>query len=127
MRATGLRIHPDGLHVTVYLPAATSRNTVTDVTENPRVAILVSQPLSHRSFQIKGAVTQVAQAPDDARAFIEEYLAGFARVLETIGMPYEVVMMLSHWPSLALEVRLSELYLQTPGPGAGARLSGPQS
>ena len=110
----------------MYLPTATSRNTVTDVTENPRVAILVSQPLSHRSLQLKGAVMRLGPAPDDARPFIEAYLSSFARVLETVGMPYEVVMMISHWPSVALELRLDELYLQTPGPGAGTRLSGPQ-
>lgn len=124
LRATGVRIHADRRHATVYLPEVTSRNTVTDVTANPRVAVLVSQPLDHRSFQMKGRVTRVGPAPDDAQAFVEDYLAGFARVLEVVGMPYEVVTNLSHWPSVALEFSLDELYLQTPGPGAGARLTG---
>jgi len=124
LRATGVRVHADRCHATVYLPAVTSRNTVTDVTANPRVALLVSQPLDHRSFQMKGRVTRVGPAPSDDQAFIEEYLAGFARVLEVVGMPYEVVTNLSHWPSVALEFSLDELYLQTPGPGAGARLTG---
>lgn len=124
-RATGVRIHPDRCHATVYLPEVTSRNTVTHVAVNPRVAVLVSQPLDHRSFQMKGSVVRVAPAPSEALAFIEAYLASFARVLETVGMPYEVVTNLSHWPSVALELQLEELFLQTPGPGAGARLSGP--
>jgi hypothetical protein len=124
LRATGVRVHDDHRHVTLYLPEVTSRNTVTDVAANPRVAVLASQPLDHRSFQLKGAVTRVGPAPDEARPLVEEYLAGFARVLELVGMPYEVVANLSHWPSVALEFRVEELYLQTPGPGAGARLSG---
>jgi len=125
LRATGVRVHDDRRHATVYLPAVTSRNTVTDVAANPRVAVLVSQPLDHRSFQMKGTVTRVGPAPPEAQAFIEEYLAGFARVLEVVGMPYEVVTNLSHWPSVALEFSVDDLYLQTPGPGAGARLAGP--
>ncbi|MDB4987279.1 MAG: hypothetical protein JWN04_2457 [Myxococcaceae bacterium] len=124
LRATGMRIHEDGRHVTVYLPEVTSRNTVTDVAANPRVALLLSQPLTHHSFQLKGAVTRVEPAAEADRALIEDYLAGFARVLEVVGMPTEMVMMISHWPSIALEFRIDELYLQTPGPGAGARLSG---
>ncbi|MDB4971826.1 MAG: hypothetical protein JWN48_167 [Myxococcaceae bacterium] len=124
LRATGLRVHEDGNHVTVYLPEVTSRNTVTDVTANPRVAVLLSQPLTHRSFQLKGVVTKLGPAPEEALPLVEEYLSGFARVLETVGMPYEVVTMISHWPSIALEVQVEEVFLQTPGPGAGARISG---
>jgi len=124
LRATGMRIHDDRRHATVYLPAVTSRNTVTDVAVNPRVAVLASLPLDHRSLQLKGAVTRVGTAPGEAQPFIEEYLAGFGRVLEVVGMPYEVITNLSHWPSVALEFSVDELYVQTPGPGAGARLTG---
>lgn len=124
MRAVGLQLHDDRRHATVYLPEVTSRHTVTDVAVNPRVAVLVSHPLDHRSFQMKGQVTKVSPASEGERAHVERYLERFARQLETVGMPYEVVGMLSHWPALALEFSVEELYLQTPGPGAGQRLSG---
>jgi hypothetical protein len=124
MRAVGLQIHDDRRHATVYLPEVTSRHTVTDVAVNPRVAVLVSQPLDHRSFQMKGAVIKVAPADEDARAVVEAYLAQFGRQLETVGMPFEVLNMLSRWPAVALELSIDELFLQTPGPGAGQRLAG---
>jgi hypothetical protein len=121
-RATGLHIHEDGSRATVYLPEVTSRHTVSDVAVNPRVALLVSQPLSLTSFQLKGAVLSVGLAPEAARPLVEEYLSSFAHVLEAVGMPFEVVTMLSHWPSIALELSIDELYVQTPGPGAGSPL-----
>jgi len=127
MRATGLRFHDDDVHVTVYLPEVTSRNTVTDVAVNPRVAVLMSHPLTHRSFQLKGTMVSLGAAPDSEQPFVEAYLSTFAHVLEHVGMPYEVVTMISHWPSIALVMRVEAVYLQTPGPGAGAQLLGPNS
>jgi hypothetical protein len=124
MRAVGLQIHDDHRHATVYLAEVTSHHTVTNVAVNPRVAVFVSQPLDHRSFQMKGPVTQVSPANDAARAHVEAYLVRFGRQLELMGMPFEVVTMLSHWPAVALEFAVDELFLQTPGPGAGQRLAG---
>ncbi|HEY6878909.1 MAG TPA: pyridoxamine 5'-phosphate oxidase family protein [Polyangiales bacterium] len=123
-RAVGLRIHDDRRHATVYLPEVTARHTVTDVAVNPRLAVMVSQPLDHKAFQMKGDVRKVSAAAETERELIETYLSLFGRRLEVVGMPYEVVTMLSHWPAVALEFSIEGLYLQTPGPGAGQRLSG---
>jgi hypothetical protein len=124
MRAVGIQVHEDRAHATVFLPEVTSRHTVTDVALNPRVAVLVSQPLDHKSLQIKGAVIEVAPATDAQREQVETYLSRFGRTLEAVGMPYEVVTMISHWPAVGLVLSIDELYLQTPGPGAGQRWSG---
>lgn len=124
VRAVGLRIHNNRRHATVYLPEVTARHTVADVAVNPRVAVMASQPLDHKSLQMKGVVSKVAPAAESDRAYVETYLSLFGRRLEVVGMPYEVVTMLSHWPAIALAFSIDELYLQTPGPGAGQRLSG---
>lgn len=124
MRAMGLWLHPDRQRLTVYLPEATSQATLQNVRENPRLALIGSWPLTHRSYQIKGTVTQVAPAEESARPILDRYLAEFGDVLEKIGMPTEVVTLLSHWPSVAVELRIEELYEATPGPGAGSKLGG---
>ncbi len=124
MRAMGLRIHDDRRHATVYLPEVTSRHTVTDVAVNPRVAVTASQPVDHKSFQMKGRVTKVSPATEAERAYVEGYLESYGRRLEAVGFPFDVVSMLSHWPAIALELQVEELFLQTPGPGAGQRLAG---
>lgn len=122
MRATGLWVAPDRTTATVYLPEQLSRHTVTNVRHNARAAVYASYPLDHRSYQIKGPVIEVAPAPDSARALIETYLETWASVLEVIGMPSEMARMLTHWPSIGLTLRIDELYLQTPGPGAGVAM-----
>jgi hypothetical protein len=123
-RAVGLQVHDDRRHATVYLPEVTAQHPVTNVAVNARVAVLVSQPVDHRSFQIKGSVIKVSPAQDDERARIEAYLTTFGRCLNSVGMPFELTHMLSHWPAIALELALEELFLQSPGPGAGQRLAG---
>ena len=125
MRAVGLRVHPDRTRVTVYLPETTSQRTRSNLLVNARIAVLASYPLDHRSLQLKGAVVRVTLAEEAARPTIEAYLETFSSVLEVVGMPPEIVRMISHWPAFAVEFEVQELFVQTPGPGAGAPLSGP--
>jgi hypothetical protein len=125
VRAVGIRLHGDRQRATVYLPEATATNTLSNLRENPRIAVLTSYPLDHRSLQLKGPVHAITPAADSERGFIEAYLSTFARVLEVIGMPYEVITMVTHWPALAIDFGVEELFVQTPGPGAGAKLEGP--
>ena len=123
-RAVGLLIHDDRATATVYLPEVTSALAMVHLRENMRIAVVASYPLDHRSLQLKGRVTAIAPAVAAQRPFIERYLEAFSGVLEQVGMPPEVVRLLSHWPSVAVTFAVDELYDQTPGPGAGARLLG---
>jgi hypothetical protein len=125
MRAVGLRVHPDRGRATIYLPGATSAATRANLLVNARIALLASYPLDHRSLQLKGRVVRVDVADDAVHPLIEAYLQTFASVLEVVGMPPEVVRMVAHWPSFAVEFEVEELYQQTPGPGAGLPLVGP--
>ncbi|MET0287043.1 MAG: pyridoxamine 5'-phosphate oxidase family protein, partial [Polyangiales bacterium] len=94
MRAVGLQVHDDRRHATVYLPEVTAQHTVTNVAVNPRVALFVSQPIDHRSLQLKGSVIKVSPASDGERPRIEAYVAQFGRGLNSVGMPFELSNML---------------------------------
>jgi hypothetical protein len=124
MRAVGLRVHPDRATATIYLPEATSQGTRANLLVNARIAVLASYPLDHRSLQLKGGVKRVTLAEEGALPAIQAYLETFASVLEVVGMPPELVRMVSHWPAFAVEFHVEELFQQTPGPGAGAPLLG---
>jgi len=124
MRVVALRVHGDRRHATVYLPESTSLTTRAQLLVNARIALLASYPLDHRSLQLKGTVKRVGLAEPSALPTIEAYLETFASVLEVVGMPPELVRMVSHWPAFAVELEIEELFVQTPGPGAGNRLAG---
>jgi hypothetical protein len=118
-RAVGARVHDDGSTLTVWLPVATSQAIVTDLATNPRIAIAMSEPISHETIQIKGRTCAVRLAGSDERNIVSQQMERLADVLEQLGMPRRVTSRISRWPAFAIDVSVDEVYDQTPGPRAG--------
>jgi hypothetical protein len=118
-------VWPGASQLTVYLAAATSGACVADLRENGRLAVTFSWPATHRTVQIKGSVREVREATQEERAFIEEYRERFAQGLAPAGLPLRLTRRLHCWPAFAVDVDIDAVFGQTPGPGAGARMSGP--
>lgn len=121
-RATGILLGADGASLTVFVPDATGRRALVNLRSDPRVAITCSHPASHLTFQLKGRVTAVRRAKGPDRDVIERYRSAFSGQLEEVGISPEVSSRLSGWPAHAIEVTVTEIFEQTPGPGAGERL-----
>ena len=111
---------PDTL--TLYLPAATAHEALTNIAATRRIAVAASLPLSHRSVQVKGVTHGVSLAPDSDEAFVREQWRQFSEVLFEIGMQRSVLQRVAHWPAFAVEMSIEEVFDQTPGPNAGAPL-----
>jgi hypothetical protein len=123
MRALGARVSQDRASVTVFVPEASARAILANLAANGRVAVAFSRPLDHRSIQIKGACLGTRPASADDRGVQERYRAAYFEQLHAVGVPRAVARRIAWWPSVAVDVRVTELYEQTPGPGAGRRLS----
>jgi hypothetical protein len=123
MRALGARISQDRTSVTVFLPEATARATLANLAANGRIAVAFSRPLDHRSIQIKGACLGTRLASHDDRGTQERYRAAYFEQLHAVGVPRSVARRIAWWPSVAVDVAVTELFEQTPGPAAGRRLS----
>ena len=121
-RAVGLRSDDELATVTVFVPTATSRDTIANVAATRRLAIVTTHPISHCATQLKGIVERTRPAREDEEPFIVEHFGGFGAVLNAIGYPLRVTRTVCHWPALALEMRVDEIYEQSPGPKAGTRL-----
>ncbi|HEY0142852.1 MAG TPA: hypothetical protein VGF48_18270 [Thermoanaerobaculia bacterium] len=108
--------------VTVYLPVATSQETLANVATTRRVAILCTNPLDHLSIQMKGLSRGVRVANDSELTLVKERLEQWADALDTIGVPRRVTRGTAHWPAFAIDVSVEEVFDQTPGPKAGNAL-----
>jgi hypothetical protein len=119
-------VHEDRRTVTVFVPTARAARILPHLEANGRIALGIAQA-SHEAYQLKG--TYLATRPTDAAdlARQEAYRkALFADALKA-GYPAEIARPLTlgfaYTPSIAITFRADEVFLQTPGPDAGSRLS----
>ena len=107
---------------TVYVPIATSRDTLCNLATTRRIAVVVTRPVEHISIQLKGTSRTARLARDDEEAFVRSRLDGLADVLDRIGVPRRVTRSFAYWPAFAIEMDVDQIFEQTPGPRAGTRL-----
>jgi hypothetical protein len=121
-RAIALATSDGAATVTVYVPLATSHDVLRNIATTRRVAITSTNPLDHCSTQLKGVSLDARLAREDEAAFVRARRDAFADSLDAIGIPRRVTQNVNCWPSFAVTVRVDEIFDQTPGPNAGARL-----
>lgn len=111
---------PDQLKtVTVYVPMATSRDVLANVAATKKLAIVGTYPPDHSAMQLKGTTTAVRLATDDEAEFLNYRLEKFVEVLHAIGIPRRLSRAVNHWPAFAIDMKVEEIFDQTPGPKAG--------
>jgi hypothetical protein len=108
--------------VTVYIPVATGQQAIANIATTRRIAVVSSEPISHRAVQFKGVSRSVRLARADEAKLIEDRMAAFSDVLDRLGVPQRVVWSMTHWPAFAVEIAVEEIFDQTPGPKAGGRV-----
>lgn len=121
-RVSAVTVDADGCHVTAYVPRVAVGRVLADVEANGLAALVFVRPTDDRAVQVKGVfVGSRAAATRERRALMTQW-EGFRRSLERIGIPRALTDAWAVWPSVALRVRVTDLFNQTPGPGAGAPL-----
>jgi hypothetical protein len=122
-RGAGARVRAPERIVTIYLPEAVAAPTVANVGANGRIAVTFSRPLTHYSIQIKGTCHGSRPGTEEDRSVQLRYRAAYAEQLQAVGLPRAATARLAWWPSVALDVAVHDLFVQTPGPNAGRRLA----
>ena len=122
MRAIAVAVEPDREHLVVYVADATSKRTLSDVQENPRLAVTFEKPTSHRGLQIKGTVVEVRPGPGKAPADVLRQREGFVAELAAVGLSPRLTHGLALEPFHEIRVRIEAVFVQTPGPGAGRQV-----
>jgi len=123
LRAVGTRVVADGAEVVVYVPEATGARTLANLADNGRVSLCCARIADHVTIQVKGRALAVEAASDEDRARIDRYRRALAENLAFIGLPLRLGLRLAHWPARAVRFAVDEVFLATPGPGAGAPLA----
>ena len=122
-RVTALLVEPDGLHVVAFVPTVAGGPILADLRTNGQVALVCARPPDERGCQVKGVFVDARDAREDERPVVVAQWERFRDKLAMIGLPRVATDAWVTWPCTAIRLRVQALFDQTPGPGAGARLT----
>jgi hypothetical protein len=122
VRVTAMRVEDDQ-HVVAFVPDIGAAEVLRDLTANGQVAIFAGRPPDNRAYQLKGVFADAQAAQPSDRTFIEHYWDTYLESLAMIGIARLTFSHWPVWPSTAVRVRVTSVFSQTPGPGAGASVA----
>lgn len=126
-RAMGCRVSEDRRRVTIFLSTVQSGALLADVRANGVIAVVFSQPTSHRAIQLKGSDATVVPLTSDDPHLWAAYRARMAAAVQRHGFSEAFVRAMLNAPSgdvVAVAFTPSAAFVQTPGPKAGTPLQG---
>jgi hypothetical protein len=123
--AVGAMVHDDRQTVTVFVPTTRSERVLPDLKRNGRIAIGIALA-SHEAYQLKGTYVSCRPTDDADRDRQEARRAALLASALEAGYPESIArplaLGLAITPGVAITFRAEEVFLQTPGPGAGTLL-----
>jgi hypothetical protein len=126
MRAVGMRLSARRDEVSVLLARSQSTQLLVDLAASGSIAVVFSEPSTHRTLQLKGGNARIETATDADLAVIGPYADNLAAELASVGIEERMARaMIAVDPADMVAVRFTpaEIYDQTPGPKAGAALA----
>lgn len=121
-RAMAVASHDSLATLLVYLPVATGHTTIQNLAATKRVAVTVMNPVDNSATQLKGSLVDVRLAGDDEAGFVRSQFEAFIEALDRLGVPKRLSRSLQYWPAFAVQMRVEQMFEQTPGPQAGSPL-----
>ena len=118
--AFGARVSAATDEISAFVPDVEIDRTRSNLAHNGVVAYTVVDPISHESYQFKGKLAGMRPTTEEERA-VQEILRSKIGAKLTMFRP-ELVTGYTLVPSTALTFKVEQVFVQTPGPGAGRQL-----
>ncbi len=122
VRVIAATVDADRTHVTAYLLQKVSHTTIENLATNGQAALCFGRPSDDHACQVKGTFVDARAVAADERAMIEAQRDRLLQQFALIGLPRELVAGWPTWPCIAVRLKVTAVFNQTPGPGAGAPL-----
>jgi len=122
MRALALRVGPDRARVTVLMTRQTSREVLDDIAANGAIALVVSEPSTHATAQLKGDGAVIEPIASGDLALIEAHAERFADEISMGGFSRQLahaILDRGDGDFVAVSFTPTQAFDQTPGPRAG--------
>jgi hypothetical protein len=126
-RVSGWSIGADGRTATVFVSEPSTAELVESLQENGRIALTIEEFPSHETYQFKGRYVRHRPVQREDIDIVDRIRVRFIKSMRTVfpAAPEAIVAAFISTPGLAVEFEVLEIFVQTPGPGAGTRLVPP--
>jgi hypothetical protein len=126
-RVSGWCIGADGRTLTAFLPEPFTAGLVESLQENGELALTVEDFPAHETYQFKGRYVSHRPAHREDIDIVDRIRERFVKSMRTVFpmLPEAFAGAFTSKPALAVEFEVAAIYVQTPGPGAGARIVPP--
>jgi hypothetical protein len=126
----GWAAEPDAGHLALFVARPFAARLLRDVSVCPRIALTIENIGPHETYQFKGDFAGSRPPGPAERAAFERCRARFVRAVKEIETRHdfsaETLERYMGEPESVVVLRVEEIFLQTPGPGAGRRLVPPE-
>jgi hypothetical protein len=126
-RVSGWRVGADHRTMTILVPDEFLPRLVESLQQNGELAVTVEEFPSHETYQFKGPYRHHRGTQDGDAEIVDRVRQRFVKSLRPMyaDRPEHVLKAFVSPAVLAVEFEVLEIYLQTPGPGAGSRIVPP--
>lgn len=124
-RVLGCKLSSDLRHITIFLSRTQAAAVLADVAASGAIAVVFTDPPTHRTIQLKGKDAKIIDPEEQAWAIVKKHNEEFAQSLLTIGFSREFTHGLLACPDsglTAISFSPTAAFSQTPGPKAGESL-----
>jgi hypothetical protein len=123
-RVTAVRVEDQGRNLVAFLPQAANPAVLEDLRSNGQAALSFARPTDDRAVQVKGELISEREADPAEEEFILGQWRALLTELDLIGLaPLTSTSTWLLWPCVAVKIRVTAVFSQTPGPEAGAVLA----
>jgi hypothetical protein len=125
---SGWRVGADGRSLTALIAERFTNRLVESLEDNGEFALTVEEFPSHETYQFKGRYLRHRPLQPQDVEVVDRIRERFLKCVRPLysDAPEDLLKAFILKPCLAVEFEVSEIYLQTPGPGAGTRLVPPE-
>ncbi len=118
----GGRVDAATNRLSVFLSAALSGTVTECLKATGKAAVTIGEPVHHETYQFKGDVVEVRPMTPDEEAVQDIFFSKMFAAMKSMGLPVEAWGMPPVRPGLTAVIQVTDIFAQTPGPGAGGRI-----
>ena len=124
-RVSGWQLRPDGRTLAAFIPDPFADGVIEAMLDNGQLALTLEEFPLHETYQFKGRYLRHRPVDPDEIEIANRCRERFARSIRAISPDEAHANLLRAsigTPKITVEIDVREIYEQTPGPRAGARI-----